>query len=715
MSLSSALDTAKSSLAASQTQTAIISRNIANVNTAGATRKYANVITGASGRVQVTSVTQSSNSVLYRNMLDANAAVGKGNVIGNGLDRVNDLLGDTELSRSPASMVASLGDALSTLAASPNNYELARNAATAAADLVTTLNDASDTVQTIRKDADNELVVAAADMTRILARIEDLNRSIIAGTRSGADITDLGDQRDQAVVALSQYVGVTSQTRGDNDLVLYTDSGVTLFETKARTVQYSATPGLNATVPQGNAFRIDGTPVTGDLAYMPLKSGSVAGLVALRDDVMVTYETQLDEIARGLIQAFKETSATGAASTGVFTAAGLSAPAEASIGTFKAGSATSADTLGFDFIYNDQTYRASLSFTGPATASAYQAALQSAVQNAIPVGGTAPLGAGKVAVENNGGAFSLSTESTGVLGLGLSNIRSTLVSKYGGLATAAAPVPGTAGPPATPATMAIGAFAAGTITAGDKLAFQFTYDGVAYAASRTFTGTPADAGAFTTFLQGAIETAVPVAGGVPLGAGKVTAVNTAGALGLATVATGAAKSIALTGVGAVAGDPSLFTGGLVAGASASPITGLAGQLRLAAAVAADPRTIRDGVVYKYNAEAAGGYTVRLNELSDALAARRGFAAGSGADPSGSVADYAASSVSWLQNARQTSLSETEYKTTLLDGTKKALSDETGINMDEQWTHLSEIQRSYQASAKLITTIDEMLKTLLDSI
>ncbi|WP_294646415.1 flagellar basal body protein, partial [uncultured Aureimonas sp.] len=41
MSLSAALNTAKSSLAASQLQTQIVSSNIANVNTAGATRKIA--------------------------------------------------------------------------------------------------------------------------------------------------------------------------------------------------------------------------------------------------------------------------------------------------------------------------------------------------------------------------------------------------------------------------------------------------------------------------------------------------------------------------------------------------------------------------------------------------------------------------------------------------------------------------------------------------
>ncbi|MBC8130431.1 MAG: flagellar hook-associated protein FlgK, partial [Rhizobiaceae bacterium] len=389
MSLSSALDTAKSSLMAAQTQTAVLSRNIANVNTVGATRKYAEAVTGNGGQVLIKSITQSSNTVLYRNMLDANSAVGRGNVIANGLNRINETIGDTALGRSPAALISKLGDALNTLAASPNNYELARTAATAANDVVVALNEASDTVQTIRRDADDELVIAAEEMTKLLAEIESLNRRVVTGTYAGTDVTDLNDQRDQAVVELSSYVGLTVQKRGQNDLVLYTDSGVTLFEGTARAVEYSGSGSIGAVITEGAAFRIDGVEVTGSNAVMPLKSGSVAGLVALRDETTVTYQTQLDEIARGLIETFKETSAAGAITQGIFTASGYTNTASVSVGTFAAGSLTTADVLTFDFLQGDTTYRATVSFTSgvPATAAAYQALLQTAVDTATPIGG----------------------------------------------------------------------------------------------------------------------------------------------------------------------------------------------------------------------------------------------------------------------------------------------------------------------------------------
>ena len=53
--------------------------------------------------------------------------------------------------------------------------------------------------------------------------------------------------------------------------------------------------------------------VTGASAVMPLHGGKLAGLAALRDDVTVTYQSQLDEVARGLIETFAESDQTAAA------------------------------------------------------------------------------------------------------------------------------------------------------------------------------------------------------------------------------------------------------------------------------------------------------------------------------------------------------------------------------------------------------------------
>ena len=74
--------------------------------------------------------------------------------------------------------------------------------------------------------------------------------------------------------------------------------------------------------------------------------------------------------------------------------------------------------------------------------------------------------------------------------------------------------------------------------------------------------------------------------------------------------------------------------------------------------------------------------------------------------------FASSSVAWLQEARKSANDNADYADTLLQRSSEALSKETGVNIDEEMTPLLELERSYQASTRLITTIDNMLKALL---
>jgi len=485
MSLSSALSTATSSLQASQTQTALVSRNIANANVAGATRKYANVVTGADGRIEIRSVSQSGNSALFRNVLNGTSDVAKSGVVAGGLDRLNEVIGDTNAKGSPAAKVSALADALVSYSKAPANGEVGRAAVAAAQALATSLNTASDTVDQIRQDADNELAQAAIDMRDILSQIQDLNQRITAGTVANRDVTDEVDKRDQQIQKLSQYVGINVQSRGDNDVVIFTDSGVTLFDRVARNVEFTATPSLRPGQ-VGGAFRIDGTVVTGDNSFMPLTSGKIAGLIELRDKVAPQFQTQLDAIANNLIDVFSATD------------------------------------------------------------------------------GTTP--------------------------------------KQGLFQDSSATVTGAAGPPAS---------------------------------------------------------------------------------------------------------------------ASSTLAGGAGRIHVSASVVSDPTLLRDGGIngttYKSNTDtAATGYTTRLTNLVTNIRTARAYSA-AGADATGTIANFAASSMSWLQGTRSTTLATNEYQQTLLDKTQTTLSNETGIDLNTELTRLLDLQRSFQASSKIITTVDQMMAALLQAI
>ncbi len=488
MTLSAGLEIARSGLSVTSGQTAIVSRNIANASNPLASRKIANVITSPTGGVAIASITRATNQALFDNLLSATSASSGHQALVAALDRLDQTINDPELDASPAALVGKLADALQQYAAGPHDGARAQSAVAAASRLVQSLNGATQLVQDVRVQADADIANSVDRLNELLSQFETINNEIIKGTRSGADITDYLDARDRTLASISEEVGVRTITRGDNDMVVFTDSGVTLFETRARTVSFTPTLIYSAGT-TGSQVYVDGVPITGN-GGMAVESGRLKGLTGIRDDVAVTYQRQLDEIARGLIEMFAESD-----------------------------------------------------------------------QSAIPV------------LPDAAGLFTYP------------------------------------GGPAIPPTGTVIAGLAGTIS-----------------------------------INASVD---PLQGGDPM----------------------------LLRDGGIAGDPA----------------------------------------YVYNSTGAAGFPDRLQELIDRFQVTRAFDGASGIDTTATLAGFSSSSVGWLQEARRAASDEAEYRTTLLDRSAEALSKETGVNLDEEMTRLLELERSYQASSKLISAIDSMLGSLIAAI
>jgi flagellar hook-associated protein 1 FlgK len=485
MSLSASLGVALSGLSTTAEQTGIVSRNVARANDASATRKIANVITGPGGGIYLASVTRAANTSLLEKMLGATSSAAAQKAVVESLNRLNQTNDDPELDRSPAAMIQKLMDSIQQYASAPHDAIRAQSTVSAAQNLAASLNDATKTVQDVRAQADAGIADSVDRLNTLLSRFETLNTEIVKGTRIGADVTDYLDQRDALLAEISEDVGIRTLTRSNNDMAIFTDSGVTLFDVKARSLTFEQTlfysPGTT-----GNAVYADGVPIVGGSGPMQLGSGRLTGLAAARDDLAVSYQNQLDEIARGLIEVFAES-----------------------------------DQTGF----------------------------------ALP------------------------------------------------------DVPG-----------------------------LFTYPGAP--------GMPAP-GTLMVGLAGSISVAASVD---PLQGGD----------------------LALLRDGGISGDPS----------------------------------------YVYNTGGGTGYVDRLDQFVSAMSQQRSFDPSVGLAPTATLAGYSSSSVAWLQEARKTSNDNAQYAQTLLERSTEALSKETGINIDEEMTTLLELERSYQASSRLITSIDNMLRSLL---
>ncbi|MCO5070548.1 MAG: flagellar hook-associated protein FlgK [Rhizobiaceae bacterium] len=341
MSLSTALNIAQSALLATSRQTSVVSQNVTSAQDANYARRTAVVASTAPG-ARVVQIQRAANEMLFRQNLVAISAREGQNAVYDGMERLELAVNGAEGSLSPTAALTELQKALDTYAATPSNRNLAESAVNAARDVVRSLNSATGAIQKLRADADAEIANGVSTVNDLLARFEEANSTIISGTRAGRDVTAALDQRDGILKQISEYIPISTFTRGDNDMVIMAGNGSTLFETIPRQVSFDPKATYTASV-DGNAVYVDGVPLIGGVGGNTSATGKLAGLIQLRDDVTTTLQSQLDEVARGLITAFAESDASPVPTlpdqTGLFIWSG--APAVPTAGTLVEGLAGS--------------------------------------------------------------------------------------------------------------------------------------------------------------------------------------------------------------------------------------------------------------------------------------------------------------------------------------------------------------------------------------
>lgn len=484
MSLTTALGIAQRSLLSTGRQTSVVSQNISNAQNPDYSRRSAVLISSAPG-ARTVEIQRATNASLFKSGMSALSAFSGQATLMEGVQSLTRSVNGVENQGSASVLIGKLQQALQSYQTTPSNENLGGNVVESARQLVKMLNDGSAAVQQFRGQVDQDIKSSVAELNDLLSRFEQANKAVVNATQSKADASDWLDERDALLKQISAIVPVSTITRGNNDMVLTTQNGVTLFETVPRAVTFEAIPAYSADA-SGNSIFVDGVPLIPGTGSNTDAAGSLAAKLQLRDNVATTMQSQLDEIARGLISAFAETGADG------------TLPPQAGLFTWSGG-------------------------------------------------------------------------------------------------------PGL--PPA------------GTITPG---------------------------------LAGSIQINAAV-------------------------------------------DPT---------------------------VGGDVNKLRDGgingTLYEVNADGAS-FSALIQKYSEALEKPMDFASVAGLGNNTSVTEFANGSISWLEQLRQNATNAAEVKNALLMQTSEALSNETGVNIDEELSLLLQYEQAYQASARLIQAVDEMLSTLLNAV
>jgi flagellar hook-associated protein 1 FlgK len=479
MSLSTAINTAQTIFNNTAAQTALVSKNIANVSNADYSRRMA--MLGSTGNgAQIVSIQRAQNDALMRQHSISISQSSAQDALLTGLETVKAALGGNGYETSPSNYLKAFRDSLQTFASTPGNTAIAATTVSSASDLAKSLNKTSTAVQDVRHEADKEIDASVKKLNGLLADFETANAAVKGATASGVDASDALDQRDKLLRQISDIVGISTVTRANNDTVIFTSEGTVLFENGPRAVTFQPTAAFNATT-TGNAIYVDGVPLKPGQGADTSGVGKLAGLLQMRDELAPKFQSQLDEIARGLVTLFQEN-------------------------------------------------------TTPATTA-----------------------------------------------------------KPGLFVWSGTTVPST--PPAIP--------------------------------------------------------------------------------------------------------------------------GMAASLAINPLAAGNPALVRDGgfngPTYKSNTAGGSGYTALLDKFLTSLSADMAFDPATGLDDSSSILDFSASSIGWLEGLRSSASTANDNKTAMLSRTQDALSNVTGVSLDEELSQLLDLEQSYKASAKLVSTVDAMMAALLQAV
>lgn len=333
MGLSSTLANALSGLTAAARGAEVISSNVANARTPGYARREINLspvsLGGTGAGVRVDGVTRSFSQSILNDRRLADADLSDADARAGFLTGIEKAIGEPGAAGSLTGRIAAFDAALVQAASRPDSQQRLQSVLTAATDITRTLADLSRSVQQGRMDADAAIAGQVDELNRTLVRIDTLNADILAQRSAGRDATALMDQRQRLIDRVGEIVPVREVMGTRGQIALYTTGGAILLEGNPATVGFSPVGVITADMTLGSGalsgLTLNGNPIpSGDGGI--LGGGSLGAQLAIRDELAPGIQTQLDALARDLVERFEAPAADPTrlpGQPGLFTDAGL--------------------------------------------------------------------------------------------------------------------------------------------------------------------------------------------------------------------------------------------------------------------------------------------------------------------------------------------------------------------------------------------------------
>jgi len=309
-SLSASLNIALQSMLAEQGAIETTSNNIANANTPGYSLQRPDLeetppvsIGGKSfgTGVQLSQVTSLRDAVLDLRVNQETQQQSQLNSFISGGQQIQVLFNEAAGTGLQSPLTAFF-NTLSELATNPSDLTTRQNVITAAQNFASSLNQASANLATLQRNTDLGVQQSVSQINSLISQIAQVNQQVVAASTTGGNAGPFEDQRQQLILKLSNYIGVSEVDAGNNSLTVTTANGSAL-------VVGGQSFALTTTANSSNGFQdvySNGKDITSQIT-----GGQLAGQIQIRDQEVPAVQTLLDTLAYNLANAVNHQNSAG--------------------------------------------------------------------------------------------------------------------------------------------------------------------------------------------------------------------------------------------------------------------------------------------------------------------------------------------------------------------------------------------------------------------
>jgi flagellar hook-associated protein 1 len=268
-----------------------ITRNISNAQTEGYVKKTDSQTVGNLGQVSLGPIQRNVSESLLRSLRDTTGTQNQLQTQVTLLSQLETAFGTPSANTSLSSQITNLQNAFQDVSVNPEKSSLYSTVISSANSVTQTLHQLSQTVTDTGTNAKTQLSQAVTSVNQTLVTLNEVNNQIIAHS-GNEDISDLQDQRDQLLGTLAGFMDITTFSKPNGAIGVYTRDGKPLVDSSVATISLGGPTGVMWSIPGTTAASVN------------VQSGTIGGLLQLQNTTLPAVQGQLDDIARALTVEF---------------------------------------------------------------------------------------------------------------------------------------------------------------------------------------------------------------------------------------------------------------------------------------------------------------------------------------------------------------------------------------------------------------------------